>query len=147
MGAVRESVLSGTKGRLPARTDRRLTALIDRNTNGALGERERDELESLVALSESLSLVRANALVLLGRGVAGTGVAGTGVAGTGVAGVSEAGDLLELVRARAGDRCEYCRMHQSLQGATFHVEHVRFTECVGRISVAAPVNPTRERGG
>ena len=30
-----------------------------------------------------------------------------------------------LVRSRAGDRCEYCRMHQSLQGATFHVEHVR----------------------
>ena len=28
------------------------------------------------------------------------------------------------VRARADDRCEYCRMHQSLQGATFHVEHV-----------------------
>jgi hypothetical protein len=28
------------------------------------------------------------------------------------------------VRSRAGDRCEYCRMHQSLQGATFHVEHI-----------------------
>jgi len=28
------------------------------------------------------------------------------------------------VVARAGGRCEYCRMHQSLQGATFHVEHV-----------------------
>ena len=28
------------------------------------------------------------------------------------------------VRERAGERCEYCRMHQSLQGATFHVEHV-----------------------
>jgi hypothetical protein len=28
------------------------------------------------------------------------------------------------VIARAGNRCEYCRMHQSLQGATFHVEHV-----------------------
>jgi hypothetical protein len=25
---------------------------------------------------------------------------------------------------RAGDRCEYCLMHQSLQGATFHIEHV-----------------------
>ncbi|MCA9189043.1 MAG: HNH endonuclease, partial [Planctomycetales bacterium] len=24
----------------------------------------------------------------------------------------------------AGGRCEYCRMHQSLQGATFHVEHI-----------------------
>ena len=28
------------------------------------------------------------------------------------------------VRERADGRCEYCRMHQSLQGATFHVEHV-----------------------
>ncbi len=28
------------------------------------------------------------------------------------------------VQSRAADRCEYCRMHQSLQGATFHVEHV-----------------------
>ncbi len=25
---------------------------------------------------------------------------------------------------RANGRCEYCRMHQSLQGATFHVEHI-----------------------
>jgi hypothetical protein len=32
---------------------------------------------------------------------------------------------LELrVRDRAGNRCEYCKMHQWLQGATFHVEHV-----------------------
>jgi len=28
------------------------------------------------------------------------------------------------VEARAGGRCEYCRMHQVLQGATFHVEHI-----------------------
>ena len=28
------------------------------------------------------------------------------------------------VRERAADRCEYCRMHQSLQGATFHIEHI-----------------------
>ena len=35
------------------------------------------------------------------------------------------GDLAALVRRRAGDRCEYCRMHQALQGATFHLEHVR----------------------
>ncbi len=30
----------------------------------------------------------------------------------------------EPIPDRAGHRCEYCRMHQSLQGATFHVEHV-----------------------
>jgi len=29
------------------------------------------------------------------------------------------------VGERAGARCEYCRMHQALQGATFHVEHIR----------------------
>lgn len=29
-----------------------------------------------------------------------------------------------LVRQRAVARCEYCRMHQSLQGGTFHIEHV-----------------------
>jgi hypothetical protein len=28
------------------------------------------------------------------------------------------------VELRSGGRCEYCRMHQALQGATFHVEHV-----------------------
>ena len=28
------------------------------------------------------------------------------------------------VRARAQARCQYCRMHESLQGATFHIEHV-----------------------
>lgn len=33
-------------------------------------------------------------------------------------------DVAELVAARAADRCEYCRMHQSLQGATFHIEHI-----------------------
>ena len=33
-------------------------------------------------------------------------------------------NLARRVEARAAGRCEYCRMHQSLQGATFHVEHV-----------------------
>src|ERR1043166_3917240 len=28
------------------------------------------------------------------------------------------------VRDRAANRCQYCLMHQSLQGATFHVEHI-----------------------
>ncbi|MDA0810096.1 MAG: HNH endonuclease [Planctomycetota bacterium] len=32
--------------------------------------------------------------------------------------------LESQVRLRADNRCEYCRMHQSLQGATFHIEHV-----------------------
>jgi hypothetical protein len=33
-------------------------------------------------------------------------------------------DIERHVEARAVGRCEYCRMHQSLQGATFHIEHV-----------------------
>ncbi|HKI68981.1 MAG TPA: HNH endonuclease signature motif containing protein, partial [Verrucomicrobiae bacterium] len=33
-------------------------------------------------------------------------------------------DLAAAVRARAANRCQYCLMHQSLQGATFHVEHI-----------------------
>ena len=28
------------------------------------------------------------------------------------------------VRARAGDRCEYCRIHQRQYVLTFHVEHI-----------------------
>jgi hypothetical protein len=33
-------------------------------------------------------------------------------------------EVVRLVEDRAGQRCEYCRMHQSLQGATFHLEHI-----------------------
>lgn len=29
-----------------------------------------------------------------------------------------------LVRERAADRCELCRMHAGLQGAEFHIDHV-----------------------
>lgn len=32
--------------------------------------------------------------------------------------------IAALVREQAAGRCQYCLMHQSLQGATFHVEHV-----------------------
>ena len=53
--------------RLPPRADQRLRALMDRNNEGMLSETERAELESLVELSERLSLVRAEALHLLGR--------------------------------------------------------------------------------
>jgi hypothetical protein len=33
-------------------------------------------------------------------------------------------ERVRAVEARADGRCEYCRMHQALQGATFHVEHI-----------------------
>jgi len=53
--------------RFPAVSDRRLQVLMDRNNEGALRAEERDELESLAELSETISLVRADALALLGR--------------------------------------------------------------------------------
>jgi hypothetical protein len=53
--------------RFPPRADRRLQRLMDRNTQGLLSSEEKEELETLVELSESLSLVRAQALRLLGR--------------------------------------------------------------------------------
>jgi len=53
--------------RLPPTADCRLQALMDRNTNGGLSPGEREELEGLVDLSETISLLRAEALHLLGR--------------------------------------------------------------------------------
>jgi len=53
--------------RLPVRTDDRLQVLMDRNTEGQLTPEERNELESLADLSETLSLIRARALSSLGR--------------------------------------------------------------------------------
>ena len=53
--------------RFPAVSDRRLQVLMDRNNDGALSAEEHDELESLAELSEAISLVRADALALLGR--------------------------------------------------------------------------------
>jgi hypothetical protein len=53
--------------RLPSKADVRLQQLMDRNNEGQLTQLEREELEALVELSERLSLVRAEALQLLGR--------------------------------------------------------------------------------
>jgi len=53
--------------RLPMKADERLQQLMDRNNEGSLTAEEREQLESLVELSENLSLVRAEALILLGR--------------------------------------------------------------------------------
>ena len=53
--------------RLPAQADRRLQDLMDRNTEGQLTTEETTDLEFLVELSQTLSLVRAEALHLLGR--------------------------------------------------------------------------------
>jgi hypothetical protein len=52
--------------RLPEKTDRRLQRLMDRNNDGLLDQSEKEELESLVEVSETLSLLRAKALGMLG---------------------------------------------------------------------------------
>jgi hypothetical protein len=51
----------------PSRTDQRLQELMDRNNDGCLTAPEREELESLVELSERIAIVRAQALHILGR--------------------------------------------------------------------------------
>ncbi len=53
--------------RLPMKADVRLQQLMDLNNEGRLTSVERGELEALAELSERLSLVRAEALQLLGR--------------------------------------------------------------------------------
>jgi hypothetical protein len=62
-----EMVEAVTSLRFPPKANRRLQRLMDRNTEGRLSPEEKEELETLVELSESLSLVRAQALHLLGR--------------------------------------------------------------------------------
>ena len=44
-----------------------LQELMDRNNEGQLGNREREELEAVVELSEKLSLVRSEAFLILGK--------------------------------------------------------------------------------
>jgi hypothetical protein len=53
--------------RLPPRTDRRLQELMDGNNEGRLTAAEREDLDALVELSETISLIRSKALHLLGR--------------------------------------------------------------------------------
>lgn len=52
---------------MPPQEDRRLQELMDANTNGSLTAAEREQLTSLVEWGESLSLLRARALRLLGE--------------------------------------------------------------------------------
>lgn len=54
--------------RLPPKANDRLQDLMDRNNEGALKDAERQELEALAEWSERISLVRAKALRVLGRG-------------------------------------------------------------------------------
>lgn len=67
LAAPREMVEAVAALHLPPKADRRLQELMDRNNNGLLTPAEKDDLEALVELSESMSLVRAQALHLLGQ--------------------------------------------------------------------------------
>ena len=60
-------VESITMLRLPEQADQRLQDLMDRNNEGQLSQQEQADLAALAELSERLSLVRAEALHLLGR--------------------------------------------------------------------------------
>ncbi len=60
-------VESITMLRLPEQADQRLQDLMDRNNEGQLTDQEQADLAALAELSERLSLVRAEALHLLGR--------------------------------------------------------------------------------
>lgn len=60
-------VESITALRLPDQTDQRMQDLMDRNNEGQLSPQEQADLAALAELSERLSLVRAEALHLLGR--------------------------------------------------------------------------------
>lgn len=65
--APRELVEAIADLRLTPKADQRLQELMDRNTNGLLSETERTDLEALAEMSENISLLRAQALLLLGR--------------------------------------------------------------------------------
>ena len=53
--------------KFPEPADQRLQELMDRNNEGTLTDSERVDLAALVELSERISLIRAEALHLLGR--------------------------------------------------------------------------------
>ena len=66
VSAPADWVKSVSELRLPQGADLRLQELMDRNTEGNLNKTDREELEVLVELSERLSLVRSQALLVLG---------------------------------------------------------------------------------
>ena len=69
MGAIvpvpRDALESLTAFRFPAKLDKHMQQLMDRNNEGLLTPSEREELEGLVELSEDLSLQKAQVERLL----------------------------------------------------------------------------------
>jgi hypothetical protein len=96
---------------LPEGVDRRLQALLDKQDGGTpLTPDEQAEAEGLVDLADLLTLLS----LRVSQGHAGIWMSGGQVP------IS----LQRRVRLRAGERCEYCRIAQASQDATFHTDHV-----------------------
>lgn len=53
--------------RLPPKADAQIQRLMDKNNDGQLTPTEREELEALVEWSESIALIKAEAMRVLGR--------------------------------------------------------------------------------
>lgn len=64
-----EFVTSVADFRFPAKIDTHLQGLMDRNTECHISASEREGLEALVELSETISLLRVQALRVLGRAI------------------------------------------------------------------------------
>ncbi len=62
-----ELVTSVAEFRFSPKLNAKLQVLMDRNTEGQLSDAEREELEALVELSETIALLRGEALKVLGR--------------------------------------------------------------------------------
>lgn len=65
--APREMIEAMADLRIPAGANCRLQELMDRNTDGALTRAEKKELKEIVEWHETISLIRAQAMRLLGR--------------------------------------------------------------------------------
>lgn len=65
-----ELVMPVTEFRFSPKLNAKLQALMDRNTEGQLSDTEQEELEALVELSETIALLRREALKVLRRTLA-----------------------------------------------------------------------------
>lgn len=65
-----ELVTSLAEFRFSPKLNARLQDLMERNTEGQLAAAEREELEALVELSETIAILRGEALQVLGRTMA-----------------------------------------------------------------------------
>lgn len=65
-----ELVTSLAEFRFSPKLNARLQDLMERNTEGQLTAAEREELEALVELSETIAILRGEALQVLGRTMA-----------------------------------------------------------------------------